>query len=68
MSLILRCQKCRSLNLAIGSGDESHHASLNCSDCGRFVRWLSVQQAKTFGRHLPSTRQQNLFEHREGNQ
>lgn len=54
MSLILRCQTCRSLNLRIGEGSGPHHASLICRDCGRHVRWLSPHQTKTFANHLPA--------------
>ena len=66
MTLTIRFQVCNSANLAIGDGSGPHHAKLYCLNCGRFVRWLSVYQAKTFGRHLPSTRQQNLFEQEGG--
>lgn len=54
MSLVLRCQSCRSLNLRIGSGSGPHHASLICGDCDRHVRWLKPHQAKTIANHLPA--------------
>lgn len=54
MSLILRCQNCRSADLQIGEGVGPHFASLVCGHCGRRLRWLSKYQAKSFGAHLPT--------------
>lgn len=61
MSLILRCPECRSLNLEIRFGiNEKRFASLHCSQCDRFIRWLQPYQAKAFARHLPESRQIEL--------
>ncbi|HEY9695900.1 MAG TPA: hypothetical protein V6D10_01325 [Trichocoleus sp.] len=62
MTLTLHCQHCYSANLAIGDGAGPHYAKLYCLKCGRFARWLSAYQSKSFSRHSPSTRQKNLFE------
>lgn len=59
MSLVLRCQTCRSSNLEIRAGSDSKHfASLHCTECDRLIRWLTESQAKSFGRHLPKPKQQ----------
>lgn len=53
MTLVLRCQSCRSSQLEIRSATPPHHAGLYCQNCDRWLRWLSRYQAKTFSRHLP---------------
>lgn len=53
MIIVPKCRSCKSRNLEIRDGGRSHHAALYCSDCDRFVRWLTQYQATAFGRHLP---------------
>lgn len=68
MTLSLRCKVCNSTQLAIGDGSGPHYAKLYCLKCNRNIKWLSVYQAKAFERHLPSTRQQNLFDEQQDEQ
>lgn len=54
MTLILRCQSCKSADLEILRGSAEHHSELRCKQCDRVVRTLSAYQAKAFSRHIPT--------------
>jgi hypothetical protein len=42
------CQKCRSVMVTITKAPPPHAARLDCSDCGRFRKWMGFNEAKAF--------------------
>jgi len=43
------CPSCNSQTFTLGSGTATHYASLRCSECDRFIRWLP--HPKTYEAH-----------------
>jgi hypothetical protein len=35
-----KCPRCEGIKLITGPGVKPHYASLNCGECGRYIRWL----------------------------
>jgi hypothetical protein len=42
------CPKCRSVMVTITKAPPPHAARLDCSDCGRFRKWMGFNEAKAF--------------------
>jgi hypothetical protein len=40
------CPKCRSLMVTVTKAPPPHAARLDCTDCGRFRKWMGVNEAK----------------------
>jgi hypothetical protein len=38
------CARCGSTSVGTGAGQKPQEASLTCSDCKRFIRWVSVSE------------------------
>jgi len=44
-----KCPKCGCQTFVMGAGTQTHYASLRCSECDRFIRWLP--HPKTYEAH-----------------
>ena len=43
------CPHCQSTSLIVSSGKGPHCGQLRCSDCGRWLKWLSKREVKDRG-------------------
>lgn len=49
-SLKYLCPHCGNISARIGAGRKPQEASLHCSECKRFIAWVSVSELKAMGK------------------
>jgi len=44
------CSKCRGITGKLGAGGKPGRASISCSECKKFVRWISAAELSVLGK------------------